>query len=296
MNKRKALAAFGALILAIVSTLALVRYVKGAEDRAVAGEELVDVLVAKSDIKAGTAAADLADQVEIIAIPAKVQPSDSITSFKQIEGLIASVDLKKNEQLLASRFINPGSFQGARSESVLLSKDANEVTFRLAPERALGGQLRPGDTVTVVVSFEPFDSEILGPDGSVKTLPKSPSTSHVLLNQVSVVRVQFPENANTSTKEKNGVGVVPSGDLLVTLAVDQPSLERAVFAAEYGKIWLSYEPLEAIRSANKTVTRANVYEPTPLLLKPALPTPPIAASTDAPTAGETTPEPTTTAG
>lgn len=285
MNKRKALAAFGALILAIVSTLALVGYVKGAEDRAVAGEELVDVLVARSDIKAGTSATDLANQVEIVAVPAKVQPRDAIASFKQIEGLVASVDLMKNEQLLASRFINPGSFQGARSASVLLPKDANEVTFKLAPERALGGQLRPGDTVTVVVSFEPLENEIVGADGNAKVGQKFPNTAQVLLNRVSVVRVQFPENTNTSSKEKNGIGVAPTEDLMVTLAVDQPSLERTVFAAEYGKIWLSYEPSEANSSANKTVTRANVYEPTPLLLKPAVPTPPTYASTNAPTSG-----------
>ena len=270
-----------------MSTLALVRYVKGAEDRAVAGEELVDVLVARSDIKAGTSATDLANHVEIVAVPAKVQPQDAITSFKQIEGLVASVDLMKNEQLLASRFINPASFQGARSASVLLPKDANEVTFKLAPERALGGQLRPGDTVTLVVSFEPLENEIVGPDGNAKVGQKFPNTAHVLLNQVSVVRVQFPENASTSSKEKNGIGVAPTEDLLVTLAVDQPSLERAVFAAEYGKIWLSYEPSEAIRSANRTVTRANVYEQTPILLKPAVPTPLASAVAAAPSSGET---------
>ena len=270
MNKRKALAALGALVLAVVSTLALVRYVKGAEDRAVAGEELVDVLVAKADIKAGTGAADLAHLVDVVSVQAKVRPENAVSTFKQIDGLVPSVDLVKGEQLLTSRFINPGAFQGARSSSVLVPKGANEVTFKLAPERALGGQLRPGDTVTLVASFEPFDNEILSPGGDVKALPKSPSVAHVLLNRVTVVRIQFPQNANASSKEKDGVGVAPTEDLYVTLAVDQPSLERAVFAAEFGKVWLSYEPAEADSSANKTVTRGNVYEPTnPLLPEPA---------------------------
>ena len=275
MNKRKALAALGALILAAASTLALVKYVKGAEDRAVSGEELVDVLVATADIKAGTSAADLADKVAVVAVQTKVRPSDAITSFKEIDGLVASVDIVKNEQLLSSRFINPGSFQGTRTSSVLLPKGANEVTFKLEAERALGGQLRPGDTVTVLASFAPFDNETLSATGEVKPLPKSPNTSHVLLNKVSVVRVQFPENTDSTSKEKNGVGVAPTVDLYVTLAVDQPSLERAVFAAEFGKVWLSYEPPEAIDTENRIVTRANVYEPTPPLLvksEPSAPT------------------------
>lgn len=266
MNKRKAVAALGALALAIVSTLALVRYVQGAEDRAVAGEELVDVLVATADIKAGTAAAELGTRVASVSVLAKVRPENAVSAFTQIEGLVASVDLVKGEQLLTSRFINPGAFQGVRSASVLVPKGANEVTFKLAAERALGGQLRPGDTVTVLASFESFENETAAPEGQIKALSKSPNTAHVLLNRVTVVRIQFPEDASTSSKEKNGVGVAPTQDLYVTLAVDQPSLERAVFAAEFGKVWLSYEPPEANSSANKTVTRGNVYDRTESLL------------------------------
>ena len=51
-----------------------------------------------------------------------------------------------------------------------------------------------------------------------------------------------------------------------TLAVDQPSLERAVFAAEWGKVWLSYEPKTADSTKNREVTRKNVYEQTQSLL------------------------------
>jgi pilus assembly protein CpaB len=264
MNKRKGLAALGALALALFSTFALVRYVKGAEERAVAGEDLVDVLVATADIKAGTAAAELGTKVATISVQAKVRPDNAVTTFEQIDGLVPSVDLVKGEQLLTSRFVNPGAFQGARSSSAVLPKGANEVTFKLSAERALGGQLRPGDTVTVMAAFEPFDADARGEEGAV-TL-KSPNTAHVLLNRITVVRIQFPESENTSSKEKNGVGVAPTQDLFVTLAVDQPSLERAVFAAEFGKVWLSYEPSGADSSENKTVTRDNVYDSTKSLL------------------------------
>jgi pilus assembly protein CpaB len=273
VNKRKTLAVVGALLLAIISTAALVKYVKGAKDRAVAGEELVEVLVAKDNIKAGTSAAELADKVQAEQVQAKVRAVGAITSFAQIDGLIAAIDIVPGEQLLAARFVNPSSFQGVRSSAVRLPEGANEVTFKLAPERALGGQIRPGDTVTVLASFAPFENEGLDKvTGDVKTLPKSPNTTHVILNGTVVVRIQFPDNANTSSKEKDGVGVAPGADLLVTLAVDQPSLERAVFAAEYGSVWLSYEPKSANSTKNKEVNRGNVFEPTEsLLIAPTIP-------------------------
>lgn len=270
MNKRKVLATVGALVLAIVSTLALVRYVQGAEDRATAGEDLVDALVVTGNIKAGTPAAEFADRVATLAVQAKVRPDDAVTNFAQITGLVASVDLVKGEQLLTSRFVNPGAFQGARSSSVLLPKGANEVTFKLAAERALGGQLRPGDTVTVLASFSEFnEANEGGGDGAVVDPVDAKISTHALLNRATVVRIQFPENANSSTKEKNGVGLAPTEDLYVTLAVDQPSLERAVFAAEFGKVWLSYEPADADATQNKLVTRDNVYDSTKSLLPAA---------------------------
>jgi pilus assembly protein CpaB len=264
MNKQKALAAFGALVLALVSTAALVRYVQGAEERAIAGEELVEVLVASTDIKAGTPSEQMADKVELLSVQSKVRPKDAVSTFTQIDGLVASVDLVKGEQLLSTRFINPGAFQGVRSSSVRVPESANEVTFKLAPERALGGQLRPGDIVTVMASFEPFDSESVDTSG-LSNARKSPNTANVLLNDIMVVRIQFPGDA-ASTKEKNGVGVAPTEDLLVTLAVDQPSLTRAVFAAEFGKVWLSYEPNDSNSSKNKVITRDNVYDSTESLL------------------------------
>jgi pilus assembly protein CpaB len=265
VNRRKVLAALAALLLAVISTGVLIKYVQGAEDRALAGEELVEVLVAKENISAGTSAADLASSVVAQRVPAKVRAADAVVTFSEIAGLVAAIDVVPGEQLLARRFVNPVNFQGARSASAAVPKNADEVTFKLAPERALGGQLRPGDKVTVVASFESEDDLSGDPTGSGPT-GKLPDISHVLLNQAIVVRVQFPEDANTSTKEKNGVAVAPTQEMLVTLAVDQPSLERAVFASEFGKVWLSYEPKDADSTQNQLVTRENIYTATKSLL------------------------------
>ncbi len=274
MNRRKMLGALLALVLAVVSTAALVRYVKGAEDRALAGEELVEVLVVSKDVPAGTSSVDLASLVTAEKVPAKVRAQGAVSSFTQLDGLIASTDLVAGEQLITARFVNPANFQGARNSSVRVPSSANEVTIKLAPERALGGQLRPGDFVTVLASFEPFDREVVDPvTGDAKTTAKVPNTAHVLLNKALVVKVQFPPDASTSDKEKNGVGEAPTAEILVTFALDQPSVERLVYTAEFGKLWLSYEPPTAIDTENKEVVRDNVYDAT----RPLLPPDPVSA-------------------
>ncbi len=53
---------------------------------------------------------------------------------------------------------------------------------------------------------------------------------------------------------------VAKARFLVTLALDAPSVERVVFGAEHGFVWLSAEAAEAAEDGTKVVTRGNVYE------------------------------------
>ena len=67
-----------------------------------------------------------------------------------------------------------------------------------------------------------------------------------------VVPIAFPEGVEP--------GKAPTGQFLVTLALDAPSAERLVFAAEHGTIWLSLEPSDAPDGATKIVTGENIYQ------------------------------------
>ena len=43
----------------------------------------------------------------------------------------------------------------------------------------------------------------------------------------------------------------PTDSLLVTLALDAPSVEKVVYAAEFGTVWLSNEPDERTRGRHR---------------------------------------------
>ena len=68
-----------------------------------------------------------------------------------------------------------------------------ELTVSLDPTRAVGGSLRVGDTVGVVLSFEPFDLP-----GSED---QSPNTTHLTFHKVLVTAVQFAEGDGASTTD-----------------------------------------------------------------------------------------------
>ena len=54
------------------------------------------------------------------------------------------------------------------------------------------------------------------------------------------------------------VGPAPTGSLLITMAVDGPALEKVVFGAENGRMWLAWEPKEANEGGTKVQTKAGV--------------------------------------
>lgn len=257
MNRR-VIGAVAAVLLAAMGTFVLLVYVRSAEDRALAGEQVVNVYVVKEAIAQGTAGDALEGRIEVKKVPAKVEADGSLRSLDDITDKVAAVDLVPGEQLLTSRFVNPEALtvQG----QVDVPDGLHEVTVALEAQRALGGQVRPGDTVGVVSSFDPFEGNSPDPDTPAV---KSPNSSHIILHKVLVTNVQNAGAASVAPPgggEDAGSATAPSGNVFVTLAVDAPSVERLIFTAEHGFIWLTQEPEGTPEDGTKIQTRSSVYQ------------------------------------
>lgn len=264
--KRRLIGIVSAVLLAAVGTSVLVGYVKGAEQRALAGERTVEVLVVQAPVAQGTPASELNGLVETERIPAKVQALDSVASLDELDGKVAVVDLVAGEQVVATRFAEPTEVARRRG-AVEVPDGLQQVTVSLEPHRAVGGRVAPGDTVGVFLSFAPFDLEgTVAVDGEGEPGPgakKSPNTTHLAFHKVLVTHVQGeaapPEEEGADGEEGTGPDPAPGGNFLVTLALDSSQAERVVFAAEYGSLWLSHEPDTAVEDGAGIKTRGNVY-------------------------------------
>ena len=222
----------GAGLCALLGTFLLISYVHSAEARATTGDKLVDVLVVTHEIKAGTPAKDLGADVKPVQVPAKVEADGAVHSLTDLEGLVATVNLVPGEQIVRARFSKTADRAGV-PDGLL------QVTISLDPERALGGRIANGDTVAVVVSMDKDD--------------KNPPVTHMILHNVLVTNVQL-DSTSSQPKSDGKTSVAPTGKLLVTLAVDAPSVERVVFGAEHGHVWLSQEPQGASHAGTQIVT------------------------------------------
>jgi pilus assembly protein CpaB len=276
---RRTIGIIAALAIAGLGTLLLVGYVRSAEDRALEGEELVEVLVLDSPIAQGTPASVLEGSVRLERVPVKVAADGSVADLADLGDFVASTDLLEGEQLTVHRFVAP---------EALLVRSAIEpppgtiaVTIAIAPDRALGGELIPGDLVAVFASFEPFDlntfeptdldpGEIITPeeifigtsDDEGGTTVKTPYSTHIILHKVMVTNVQVERLPRADDEELAGEdapALAPTGNLLVTLAASPEDVERIIFTAEHGTMWLGSASADTPEPVTPVRTRENIY-------------------------------------
>ncbi len=233
--RTKAAGIIAAVALAGAGTALLVGYVNGAENRALKGEKPADVYVVSDTIPKGTRAEEIAGKVRRETVPVKIKATGAVASLDSLTGQVAVVDLVPGEQVVTTRFATPATAAALDIPAGML-----EVTVALDSVRAAGGLLREGDTVGVVASFDDDDEP----------------TTHMILHKVRVTSVRTENGASV---KKNQLGAL-TGKVIITMALDAPSVEKVIFAAEHGKLWLTSEPSEANESGTKVQTRASVNQ------------------------------------
>jgi pilus assembly protein CpaB len=268
-----------AVVLGIGGTFALVKYVQSARDDAAEPEPTQTILVVQDDVAQGASLDEIESSTVLADVPERLVASGAMTSLDSVpEDLVAGVALEPGEQLLRSRLVEPGELV-----SVDVPRGLQELTVAFDPERAVGGQVEPGETVGIVLSFEPFEiaaaSQTAAPDGAdptanSETAPtKTPNTTHLTLNKVLVTGVQLSRNDAERTTETRTVdedsgdqpliaadiAEAPGDQLLVTLAVTSPEAEQIVFAAEFGRIWLTGQNAATDESNTRILTLEQVY-------------------------------------
>lgn len=235
-----------ALILAAAGTVAVVLYVRDADQRAAAGAELVPVYVVTEPIAQGTPAERVGDAVELRRLARNSVHPDAVESLDQLAGSVATVSLLPGDQLVASRFADPADL--AAQGNVVVPDGHQEVTVALPVEQVVGGAVRGGDRVGIVIT-------VLGEESGM--------VSKFVLHQVLVTRTQAGDNFVPAPSEEQQASPVKT--IMVTLALRTPDVERVVWGAELqqndrGGVWLTLEPEGADTSGSRPVTGGNVYQ------------------------------------
>lgn len=222
-----------AAVLAVVGAVLLISYVRGADDRAFEGAQLTQVLVVKSEIPAGTSGSELGTTVDLRSVPIAYVADGAITDVSALKGLVAAVSLEPGEQVLASRFVEPGQF-GTDGGSMAVPKGMQEITLSLDVQRVVGGTLTAGD--------------IVGVFGSLQSDNIDPARTQLIETKVLVTSVVHDPTLDPSTTQV-------SGAIVVGLAVSADQAQRIIYQLEFGTVYLSKQAKDVTPPTGGPVTR-----------------------------------------
>jgi pilus assembly protein CpaB len=253
------LAGAAAAVLAIVGAMLVISYAQGADQRAVKNLEPVAVLVVKTAIPAGTPVESMTASVATEQLPGAAVTDSSLKSLDGSKGKVAAVDLVPGEQLVAERLVEPEELK--TQGSVVVPAGLQEVSFQLEPDRVVGGRLAPGDHVGVFVSMD---------EGGLEDRADKETTKLTVRKALVTAVQRAPEAAPTAAPSPTASAdpnaadpkdtTLPTGSLMLTVAVSDVDAAKIVFAAEYAKMWLSKEPTNAKDNGPRIIQRSEVYK------------------------------------
>ena len=258
--KTRLLGGIAALLVAIIGTVLLVTYVQNADKRALAGTETESIYIVQKTIPAGASAEVVAGSVATKSVPKLAVAANSVTDLASLGAKVSAVALMPGEQLLSSRMVEQNAFLGP--SRVQVPKGLQELTLKLPIERVAGGVVKAGDTVGVFISME---------DAGAGQAGGKASKTQLSFHKVLVTAAQFSNGTATQTGgSDSSTGTTQASSTsssnaktddtyLVTLARNSADAERIVFAAEFGKIYLSKEPGDALETSRGAVDTAGLF-------------------------------------
>ncbi len=240
--RRRVIALVAAVVLAGMSGIILVAYVSRADARAMAGMRTVSVLVVKTAVPKGTESKQVVPLLERQTLPAVAVAPGAVGDPAELDGLMPTTDLEPGEQVLRSRFVDPATL--ANGGDITIPTGMQTLSLSLPLQRALGGRVVPGATVGIFVSLAKDD-------------PTPPQT-HLVLQKVLVTKVEGAPPAPTDDAAKAAPG--SDAALMVTFALRTADVEKVVFGAEHGTVWLSEEYDETTQGGTRVVNPGSVYK------------------------------------
>lgn len=262
----RAIAIILAVVLAAGGAFFVWRYAQQADERAMAGAELVDVFVASGGIPQGMTA-NTAVQQELIEpdqVPRQNLPPNAVGSLEDISGLAALSPIYPGTILVLPQFGDPT----LAVTELDIPEDHVAMSLQVTIPPGVAGHVRTGDQIGIIghMTVEPQTTTVIGPDGEVIVEAVEPgagegpvTTSKFVASNIEVLSVgqlvvsQNEQGEETATQQEGGA-------VLLTLAVRPPVAEQLTYLTLEGQMYFTLLPDDFELPETGGVTIDNVFE------------------------------------
>jgi len=218
---RRTLLLVAALVVAALGTSLVFLYVNGVNDRALADQRPVEVLVATAPIAAGTTARDAqsAGALEMRTLARSAVADDALSDIRPVADQVALGPIFPGEQILQGKFGDVGS-----TNELTIPEGKIAVSVQLADPARVAGFVGPGSEVAVFLTIE-------GPRGGGEEVTR------LLLPRVEVIAAGASTlvPATTAAEDQTPAEELPKA--LLTLAVSQEEAQKVVYGSQHGQMY-----------------------------------------------------------
>lgn len=218
MGRRLALL-IAAVLVAAVGTILVFVYVQRADDRAIADQEPVTVLVAKTAIAAGTRVIDAANAGAFLSkeLPQSAVAPGALSSTEPIKDQVALGTIFPGQQLLTGMF----GATAASTSSIAIPPGQIAASFSFGDPQRVAGFVQPGSNIVIFLT---------------SSLDKNVSSTRVLLPKVTVIAVGPTTITPPADPAQANPEALPRA--MLTLALTQAQAQKLIFAQGNGTLYL----------------------------------------------------------
>lgn len=208
------------LLAALIGGLLVFSYGKKVDEKIAEGKETVGVLVAASELAAGTVAEALEGKVEVQQIPREYVSSGAISDLADVAGLALVAPVPEGAQLSEGLFSSAGQLAA-------LKPDEGSVALAVQVDLPAGvaRYITTGSFVDVFATYQQLEGQT-----------DSVNRTKLILSGAKVLSVSI---AAPTTEEDASGSAVPIDQVLAVLQLRPQEAERVVNATELGQIYLA---------------------------------------------------------
>jgi pilus assembly protein CpaB len=257
-----------AALLAVFGAVAVLAYVRQANERAIAGLKTVDVIAAKGTISPRTSLGEAQREglLTTETLPESSVPGDALRSTTGLSGLVFSAAVQP-AQLLLRPMLVPAT-QSAAASVLPIPAGMVAVTVQMCVQEAVADYITAGSDVAVFDTY--VTAKATQPsrtcDVAHQGYPPPVMATHIVLTRVSVLAIAAsPAATGTSAGSASTVTDPTStdvqGSVLVTLAVDQADAEKLISIDELGLPYMALLTPDSKTSYDNLANPTNLFQP-----------------------------------
>lgn len=244
---RRVLLLIAAFVVAAIGTSLVFVYVSNANDRALADQSPVQVLVAKNQITPGTTIdqAQSSGSLEERAMPKASVVAGALSSIDSIKGQVALTTIYPGQQILGSLF-GATAATTAASDLAIPAGDV-AVSYQFADPARVAGFVQPGSHVAIMLTTSAGGAS--GANASDFTRILLPNALVIAVGPTTITPPQNPADANPEQLPR----------AILTLALSQKDAQKLVYGSGKGQLYLALLNNKSKINTNTVTNTGNLF-------------------------------------